>query len=46
MDAGPNVKILCQSNEYKKVDDFLISKGFKPLWSNIDHKGACILDET
>lgn len=45
MDAGPNVKILCQSTDHEHLDAFLISKGFKPLWSNIDFKGACILDE-
>ncbi|MGA0351465.1 MAG: diphosphomevalonate decarboxylase [Acholeplasmataceae bacterium] len=45
MDAGPNVKILCLDEDRKTIEKDLNHLGYQVIWSNIDEKGAVIVDE-
>ena len=45
MDAGPNVKVLCQKDMMSAIDKDLTSIGYNIIWSNIDQQGAVIKDE-
>lgn len=45
MDAGPNVKVLCLEEDTQTIEKDLKQFGYDIIWSNIDQKGAVILDE-
>lgn len=46
MDAGPNVKVLCKQHEKEAIERWAEDHQFPiPVWSNIDRKGATLLDE-
>jgi mevalonate pyrophosphate decarboxylase len=46
MDAGPNVKILTRNPYKANITSYFKNLNVEILWSEIDHKGAYILDET
>ena len=45
MDAGPNVKVLCLKDDMQTIEKDLKQLGHDIIWSNIDQKGAVILNE-
>ncbi len=45
MDAGPNVKVLCLEKDMNLIKEDLKRLGFDIIWSNIDQRGAVILNE-
>ena len=45
MDAGPNVKVLTRVSFQNTIEKHFKALGYDILWSKIDCRGACIIDE-
>lgn len=45
MDAGPNVKVLCLEKDKDAIENDLNKIGYEVIWSNIDERGAVIVDD-